>query len=53
MPGLKQPLIQLSQGLWESIFEANLFFVLSIIFGIILIYFLFRDIKINRKRANP
>jgi len=47
MVGPHQPLLQLSQDLMTES-TGNLFFALSIFSGAILIYWLFRDVKINK-----
>jgi hypothetical protein len=49
MLGFKQTLLQLSQNALKSSLGSNLFFNLSILSGIILIYLLFRNVKINEK----
>jgi len=49
MLGFNQPLLQLSQGFLKNIFDTNLFFSLSILSGAILIYLLFRNVKINKE----
>jgi hypothetical protein len=48
MVGFHQPLLQLSQDLLNES-TGTLFFSLSIISGVVLIYLLFRDVKINKR----
>gem|GEM_PF-5952234 len=49
MLGFSQRLLQLSQGLLKNIFDNNLFFILSVVSGAILIYFLFRNVRIDKR----
>jgi hypothetical protein len=48
MLGFNHPLLQLSQDLLKNSF-GNLLFGLSIFSGLVLIYWLFRGVKINKR----